>query len=98
MILRLTHLPSHFSGEFSLQAIAYLTNNRLLEKSCQLLVKLATQGGLSLRQDYNRQGPRLAEQVRRYVHARQFKRMNKTLRALKARVGLVHREVIRQLD
>ena len=37
-------------------------------------------------------------QVGRYAHAKQFKRMKKTLRTLKTRVGRVHREVTRQLD
>ncbi len=54
--------------------------------------------GLSLRQNYNRQAPGLAAQVGRYAHAKQFKRMKKTLRTLKTRVGRVHREVTRQLD
>ena len=37
-------------------------------------------------------------QVGRYAHAKQFKRMKKTLGTLKTRVGRVHREVTRQLD
>lgn len=80
------------------KAIAHPTDSRLLEKSRQQLVKLATEQGLSLRQNYNRQAPKLAVQVGRYAHAKQFKRMKKTLRTLKTRVGRVHREVTRQLD
>ena len=80
------------------KAIAHPTDSRLLEKSRQQLIKLATEQGLSLRQNYNRQAPRLAVQVGRYAHARQFKRMKKTLRTLKTRVGRVYREVTRQLD
>jgi len=41
--------------------------------------------------------PRLAAQIGRYAHARQFKRMNKAVRTLRTRVGRVHREVARQL-
>jgi len=80
------------------KAIAHPTDSRLLEKSRQQLVKLAIEQGLSLRQNYNRQAPRLAAQVGRYAHAKQYKRMTKTLRTLKTRVGRVHREVTRQLD
>lgn len=53
--------------------------------------------GLQLRQNYNRVAPRLAAQIGRYAHARQFKRMNKAVRTLRTRVGRVHREVARQL-
>ncbi len=80
------------------KAIAHPTDSRLLERSRQQLVKLAVEQGLSLRQNYNRQAPRLAAQVGRYAHAKQYKRMKKTLRTLKTRVGRVHREVTRQLE
>ncbi len=80
------------------KAIAHPTDSRLLERSRQQLVKLAIEQGLSLRQNYNRQAPRLAAQVGRYAHAKQYKRMKRTLRTLKTRVGRVHREVSRQLE
>ena len=79
------------------KAIAHPTDSRLLEKSRQRLVKLADEHHLALRQNYNRQGPRMSAQVGRYAHARQFKRMRKALKALRSRVGRVHREVTRQL-
>ena len=41
--------------------------------------------------------PRLAAQIGRYAHAKQFKRMNKAVRTLRTRIGQVHREVQRQL-
>ncbi len=80
------------------KAIAHPTDSRLLEKSRQHLVKAAEEGGIALRQNYNREGPRVALQIGRYAHARQFKRMGKALRHLKTRVGRVHREVERKLD
>ena len=79
------------------QAIAHPTDSRLLDKSRQHLVKAAEDNGLKLRQNYNRVAPRLAAQIGRYAHARQFKRMNKAVRTLRTRVGRVHREVQRQL-
>jgi transposase, IS5 family len=80
------------------KAIAHPTDSRLLDKGREQLVKLATQHGIELRQNYNREAPRLARQIGRYAHAKQFKRMKTTLKALKTRVGRVHREVQRQLD
>jgi len=36
--------------------------------------------------------------VGRYAHAKQFRRMKKSLRQLRTRVGRVHREITRQVD
>ncbi len=79
------------------KAIAHPTDSRLLEKSRQHLVKVAEEHGLSLRQNYNRIAPRLATQIGRYAHAKQFKRMRRAVRTLRSRVGRVQREVARQL-
>jgi IS5 family transposase len=79
------------------KAIAHPTDSRLLDKSRRHLVKAADDNGLRLRQNYNRVAPRLAAQIGRYAHAKQFKRMNKAVRTLRTRVGRVHREVQRQL-
>lgn len=79
------------------KAIAHPTDSRLLEKSRQHLVKLADEHSLQLRQNYNRQAPRMAAQIGRYAHARQFKRMRKAIKALRIRVGRVYREVTRKL-
>ena len=80
------------------KAVAYPTDSRLLEKSREHLVKLAAEHGIALRQNYNREAPRLAAQAGRYAHARQFKRMKKAVRTLKTRVGRVHREIERKFD
>ena len=79
------------------KAIAHPTDSRLLEKSRQHLVKLATDNNIALRQNYNREAPRLAAQVGRYAHAKQYRRMKKSLRTLKTRVGRVHREIERKI-
>ena len=80
------------------KALAHPTDSRLLERSRQHLVKLANDHGIALRQNYNRQAPRMAVQVGRYAHAKQFKRMRKTLKALRVRVGRVHREIARNVS
>ncbi|MFS4553131.1 IS5 family transposase, partial [Comamonas resistens] len=79
------------------KAVAHPTDSRLLDKSRQHLVKAAEDNGLRLRQNYNRVAPRLAAQIGRYAHAKQFKRMRRAVRTLRTRVGRVHREVALQL-
>jgi IS5 family transposase len=69
------------------KAVAHSTDSRLLERSRQHLVKPAADNGIELRQNYNRQAPRIAAQVGRYAHAKQYRRMNKTLRTLRSPVG-----------
>lgn len=78
------------------KAIAYPTDSRLLERGRQHLVKLADRLGIQLRQNYNRQAPRLAGQVGRYAHAKQYKRMRATLKKLRTLVGRVWRDIDRQ--
>ena len=79
------------------KAIAHPTDSRLLEKSRQHLVKLADENCIDLRQNYKREAPRLAAQAGRYAHAKQYKRMKKTIKTLRTRVGHVQREVERKL-
>ena len=78
--------------------ISHPTDSRLYERARQRLVKLAREAGMELRQSYARLGPRLAAQVGRYAHARQFKRMRKGLRRLKGYTGRVMRDIQRQVD
>jgi len=77
--------------------IAHPTDAQLYEKARRKLVGLAREAGIGLRQNYNRLAPRLAGQVGRYAHARQFKRMRKALRRLKGYTGRVLRDIERQL-
>ena len=78
--------------------IAHPTDARLFEAARRKLVGLAREAGLCLRQSYSRLAPRLAGQVGRYAHARQFKRMCKPLRSLKGYTGRVLRDIELQLD
>jgi IS5 family transposase len=80
------------------KAMAHPTDSRPLERCCEHLVKAAARHDLKLRQNYNREAPRLASQISRYAHAKQYKRMRKTLRTLRSRAGRVMRDVERQLD
>lgn len=80
------------------KAIAHPTDTKLYERARRKLTALAREGGLNLRQSYARKSPRLAQQVGRYAHARQFKRMRKALRTLKGYTGRVLRDIRRQID
>ena len=80
------------------KAIAHPTDARLYEKARIKLVALAKLHGIDLRQTYARKAPRLAQQIGRYAHARQFKRMRKALRTLRGYTGRVMRDIRRRLD
>lgn len=78
--------------------IAYPTDSALLEKLRIKIVAFMQEHELSIRQTYSRQGPRLAQQIGRYAHARQFKRMRRCIRKQRTWVGRLQRELGRQLD
>lgn len=78
--------------------IAHPTDARLYERARDQLVALAQEAGVELRQSYARLAPRLALQVGRYAHAKQFKRMRKALKKLKGYTGRVMRDLRRNLD
>jgi transposase, IS5 family len=78
--------------------IAHPTDARLSEKARRQLVALAVEGGIELRQNYNRLAPPLAMQVGRYAHVKQFRRMRKALKKLKSYTGRVLRDIRRQLQ
>lgn len=78
--------------------IAHPTDARLYERARTQLVALAQEVGVNLRQSYARLAPRLAMQVARYAHAKQFRRMRKALKKLKGYTGRVMRDLRRHLD
>ena len=79
------------------KTVAHPTDSRLLERCREHLVKATARHGLKLRQNYNREAPRLGLQIGRYAHAKQYGRMRKALRTLRSRVGRVMRDVERQV-
>lgn len=78
--------------------IAYPTDARLYELARGQLAELAQEAGVDLRQSYARLAPRLALQVGRYAHAKQFKRLRKALKKLKGYTGRVMRDLRRHLE
>ena len=79
------------------KAIAHPTDSKLLNRGREQLVQLAAKAGMTLRQNYNREAPKLAGKIARYAHARQYQRMRSHLKKLKTLVGRVWRDVSRQL-
>ena len=79
------------------KAIAYPTDSKLLNRGRQQLVQLVAETGITLRQNYNRIAPKLAGQIARYAHAKQYRRMRNHVKKLKTLVGRVWRDVSRQL-
>jgi hypothetical protein len=73
------------------KAIAHPADSRQLERCREHLVEAAAQHGLKLPQNHNREAPRLAGQIARYAYAKQYKRMKKSRRPLRSRVGRVMR-------
>ena len=91
---------SHLSVDSTVMEkhIAHPTDSALLEKMRCKLVALLREHGLGVRRSYSREGPRLAQQIGRFAHARQFKRMRRALKRQRTWVGRLMREVQRQLD
>ena len=80
------------------KTIAHPTDARLYERARAQLTALAQEAGVELRQSYARLAPRLALQVGRYAHAKQFRRMRNALRKLKGYTGRIMRDLRRNLD
>lgn len=80
------------------KAIAFPTDSQLLEKGRQHLVRLAASLDIALRQNYNREAPRLAALVARYAHAKQYRRMSAVLKTQRTILGRVWRDMQRKLS
>jgi IS5 family transposase len=80
------------------KAVAYPTDSRLLEMARRKLVKLAVEEGLTLRQSYEREGPKLRRRAGGYAHAKQFKRLKRVLRRQRTVLGRLMRDIERKLE
>lgn len=80
------------------KAITHPTDSKLLNRSREHLVGLATKEGICLRQSYKRKGPQAALKAGRYAHAKQFKRMRKSIKILKTYLGRVVRDIERKTN
>ena len=75
------------------KAIAYPVDARLLEIARHQIVKAAKRCGMSLRQTFAKEGKMLRFKSGGYAHAKQFKRLKRTLKRQRTIVGILIREV-----
>ena len=78
------------------KAVAHPSDARLMHKAIIKLVAFAKDHGVQLRQSYLRLAKRAALMVGRYSHAHQFKRANRALKFLRARLGRLIRDINRK--
>jgi transposase, IS5 family len=79
------------------KAITFPTDAKLLYRARERLVRLAQKHGLALRQSYVRVGKFTLIRHQRYPHAKQFKRANRVLRALRTYLARVIRDIGRKI-
>ena len=79
------------------KAIAYPVDSRLLEIARHKVVSAAKRAGIALKQTYAKEGKTLRRQAGGYAHAKQFKRLRKTVKRQRTILGTVMREVQRKL-
>ena len=80
------------------KAIAHPVDSRLLEIARHKVVSAAKRAGFSLKQTYAQEGKTLRRKAGGYAHAKQFKRLRKTVKRQRTILGVVMREVQRKLD
>ena len=80
------------------KAIAHPVDSRLLEIARHKVVSAAKRAGIRCKQTYAQEGKTLRRQAGGYAHAKQFKRLRKTVKRQRTILGVVMREVQRKLD
>jgi IS5 family transposase len=80
------------------KAIAHPVDSRLLEIARHKVVSAAKRAGIGLKQTYAQEGKALRRKAGGYAHAKQFKRLRKTVKRQRTILGVVMREVQRKLD
>ncbi|HTV38136.1 MAG TPA: IS5 family transposase, partial [Xanthobacteraceae bacterium] len=76
--------------------VLFPTDARLLNRAREILVRLAPQCHVKLRQSYARVGKLALIKHQRYAHAKQFKRANRALRKLRTYLGRIIRDIGRK--
>lgn len=78
------------------KAIAHPTDSRLLAVARHKLVEVAKDHGIVLKQTYAKEGRALGYKAGRYAHARQYKRMHRTIKRQRVIVGRLQRDMERK--
>jgi len=79
------------------KAIAHPVDSRLLEIARHKVVSAAKRAGLALKQTFAKQGKELRRKAGGYAHAKQFKRLRRTVKRQRTILGIVMREIQRKL-
>ena len=79
------------------KAIAHPVASRLLEIARHKVISAAKRAGISCKQTYAKEGKTLRRKAGGYAHAKQFKRLRKTVKRQRTILGVVMREVQRKL-
>ena len=80
------------------KAIAHPVDSRLLEIARSKIVQATNRSGIALKQAYYaRKGKELRRKAGGYAHAKQFRRMRKTIKRQRTTLGIVLREIKRKL-
>jgi IS5 family transposase len=79
------------------KAIAFPTDSRLLEVARAKIAQLAKRAGLKLRQTYEREGRELRRKAGGYAHAKQTRRLGRTVRRQRTILGALLRDVQRKM-
>lgn len=79
------------------KAIAHPVDSRLLEIARGKIVQAAGRTGITLKQTYAKEGKALRRRAGGYAHARQFRRLRKTVKRQRTILGIVLREIQRKL-
>ena len=80
------------------KAVAHPVDSRLLEIARHKVISAAKRAGIACKQTYAKEGKTLCRKAGGYGHAKQFKRLRKTVKRQRTILGVVMREVQRKLD
>jgi IS5 family transposase len=79
------------------KAIAHPVDSRLLEIARHKVVSAAKRAGIALKQTFAKEGKELRRKAGGYAHAKQFRRLKRTVKRQRTLLGIVMREVQRKL-
>lgn len=79
------------------KAIAHPMDSRMLEIARSKIVQAAKRSGIPLKQSYAKEGKELRCKAGGYAHAKQFRRMRKSVKRQRTILGIVLREIKRKL-
>ena len=79
------------------KAIAHPVDSRLLDIARAKVVQAARRAAIALKQTFNKEGKALRRKAGGYAHAKQFKRLRRTVKRQRTILGIVLREVQRKL-